>query len=138
MISTDTLETLKMLRRTPRFQGIHTPHKRPAGGRVNPCVNVSQPRHGAAIVKAIIGARPNKRKQQIGGGKDIQGWKLVTEAVLRGDLPVGVPIREGQIRKVIERTGFGGMEKLALTLAENKEPIRLREAGGNNWIIALV
>lgn len=138
MISPETLATLAMLRRTSANVLTGNRIKRPRGGRPNPCALHRDPAHPFIEIARINGGRPNKRNQQVGGGRDIPAWKLVTEAVERGDLPVGIPLRESQVTKAIKRTGFGGMEKLSLSLAEKRLPIRIREAGGHNWIITLV
>lgn len=138
MISPEALATLAMLRRAARPAITGNRIKRPRGGRPNPCAQHREPAHPFVEIARIAGGRPNKRKQQVGGGRDIPAWQLVADAVERGDLPVGTPVRESQVCKVIKRTGFGGMEKLSLCLAENRLPIRIREAGGHNWIIALV
>jgi hypothetical protein len=131
-------EALAMARQLPRAraQGIR-PHKRPVGGRPNPCAMHKEASHPLAAMARIGGGRPNRRKQQ---QREViePGWKLVSQAIQSGVIPVGVIITEKIITAAIPYGTTGGMQMLAIKLAENREPVRINEVGMNKWIARLV
>lgn len=133
-----TTEALAMLRLQPRSraQGIR-PHKRPTGGRPNPCAMHKEASHPLAEMARIKSGRPNRRNQQ---RREVlePGWKLVSLAVQKGDIPVGIEITEKDVTRAIPYGSTGGMQMLALKLAENREPVRITEVGINKWIARLV
>lgn len=136
--SPTTTEALAMLRLQPRNigKGIR-PHKRPVGGRPNPCAEHRDASHPLAEMARINGGRPSRRNQQ---RRRVlaPGWKLVSEAVQRGDIPVGVPLTAKAVVAAIPYTSTGGMETLALRLAEHGEPVRFGEVGKNKWIARIL
>jgi hypothetical protein len=100
---------------------------------VNPCAVHREETHPAAIARRA--GRPNNRRQNLGGGGAIPAWQRFTEAVQRGDLPVG-PV---DTRQVIAAIGaVQSLGDLAMNLSLNRSPARLRETGHKQWIITLV
>lgn len=124
-----------MLRRTyrPTVPGNFT--KRPTGGRPNPCALHRSPRHPLSTLT------PDQRAQNLRDHLARRTTRtacvLFSEAIQSGLLPVGLPIREGHIRRVIGKRIAFQMENLALQLAASREPVRLRQIDRNHWIASL-
>lgn len=119
MISPATLAHLAMLRRDYRRGPLcPAPTKRPVGGRPNPC--------------AAAPARPARETET--RPHDSRHWRgrrrlspsaadRLTEAVARGDIPVGVPLTGRQVRAA---SGVAqNIAPLIDTLAVRRLPIRL-------------
>lgn len=125
-----------MLRRAQRVRISDAPTKRPVGGRSNPCRGVDAYRHPLAELASI--GRPNKRNQQR-GRHFTPAWKQFSEAIQRGEIPVGTPITVAMINKAIG-TGKaqGGMAMFAMQLSANNEPVRLLELAKDKWVARIL
>jgi hypothetical protein len=132
--SPSTTESLAMLRLKPRAigKGIR-PHKRPVGGRPNPCAEHKEASHPLAEMARINGGRPHRRRQQLRSVTK-PGYELVSDAILAGDIPVGVTITDKDVSKAIKLSVTGGMPMLALALAQHRLPARIREVGNGKWV----
>lgn len=125
-------EVLAAIPRPPR-EIVAAPTKRPVGGRPSPCAIHREETHPAAIARRA--GRPHRRDLNLGGSES-PAWKRISAAVQRGELPVG-PVTLPQIRKAIG-SNHQPLSQIALTLSEQREPVRLREVGRGKWVIALV
>ncbi len=133
MISPHILAELAMLRRAylPVVAGNKT--KRPTGGRPNPCALHREPRHGAAIARETRAAAPAKRRR----ARLAPAWQRLAEAVARGEVPVGVPIGDSEMKRLLGSDFCHGMEGIAFALAANRAAVRLRQVSPNKWIVAI-
>lgn len=131
-------EALAMARQLPRTraQGIR-PHKRPTGGRPNPCATFREPSHPLAEMARINGGRPAKRQQQLRTVTKAS-WELFADAVVSGRVPVGVPFIAKEVAPLIPGHLTGGLPMLALQLSSNKTAVRINELGGGKWTARLV
>lgn len=136
--SPSTTEALSMLRLQPRAigKGIR-PHKRPVGGRPNPCAEHREPGHPLAEMARVNGGRRSRRHQQRRAVIK-PGYELVSDAILAGDIPVGVVVTDKDVSKAINLSITGGMPMLALSLAQHRLPARLREVGNGKWIADII
>lgn len=121
-----------MLRRAyrPVVGGNRT--KRPVGGRANPCATHRDPSHPLALVSPTARSLHRRRQQIRQASKP--GWRLFSEAVQSGTIPVGVELTE---KAIIKATGLGvacGFETLALQLSSRREPVRLRQIRKQSWV----
>jgi hypothetical protein len=81
----------------------------------------------------INGGRPHRRRQQLRSVTK-PGYELVSDAILAGDIPVGVTITDKDVSKAINLSVTGGMPMLALALAQHRLPARIREVGNGKWV----
>lgn len=131
-------EALAMARQLPRTraQGKRAT-KRPSGGRPNPCASHREPSHPLAEIARISGGRPAKRQQQIRKVTK-PSWEIFAEAVVSGQIAVGVPFTAKEIAPLLPGHLTGGLPMLALQLSSNKTAVRINELGDGKWTARLV